>query len=215
MSPSRQTSFVTPSATALHLNAAWRTAKSAAELKAHLKWVSGSIAPGVIGAQIGIEDTPTLFDYLEQAMSAAMSSYAAIEAFCNNVVVDRSNGPITLKRRKGVETMSPEEVERLVSTDEKLKRVVPDLLAYPTPAGKAVWQKYVKLKNLRDSVTHFKRKDQARHAARSNEPTALQDLITADPLSFPETAMAVIGYFFAAGTIPRWMVNPAWTRTEA
>ena len=165
---SRQTSFVTPSASALHLNAAWRTAKSAAELKVQLTWVSGSIAPGLIGAQIGVEGTPVLFDYLEQAMSAAMSAYAAIEAFCNNVIVDRSRGPIMLKRHKGVETMSPEEVERRVTTDEKLKRIVPDLLGYPTPAGKAVWQRYVKLKNLRDSVTHFKRKDQAKHFAQSN-----------------------------------------------
>lgn len=210
---SRHTSSVTPSATALHLNSAWRAARSAFQLKAQLKWVSGSFAPGVISAQIGIENASAVFDYLELSISAAMSSYAAIEAFCNNVIVERSSGPLTLKRPKAVETLSPEEVERRVTTDKKLKRIVPDLLGFPTPAGKAVWQRYVKLKELRDSVTHFKRKDQARHAAQLNEPTALQDLFTADPLSFPETAMAVIEYFFVGGTIPRWMVNPAWSRT--
>jgi len=185
---SRHTSFVTPSATALHLNSAWRAAKSAVQLKAQLKWVTGSVAPGVLVEQIAIEDTSVLFDYLEQSMSAAISAFAAIEAFCNSVIVEHSTGPLTLKRRKGVETLSPEEVERLVSTDEKLKRIVPDLLGCPTPAGKAVWQRYVKLKELRDSVTHFKRKDQARHAAQLNEPTALHELVTADPPSFPETA---------------------------
>ncbi len=210
---SRHTSFVTPSATALHLNSAWGAAKSAVQLKTQLKWVSGSIAPGVVGDQIGIENTSAVFDYLEQSMSAAISAYAAIEAFCNSVIVERSTGSLTLKRHKGVETLLPEEVERRVSTDEKLKRIVPDLLGYPTPAGKAIWQRYVKLKELRDSVTHFKRKDQARHAAQLNEPTALQDLITADPLSFPEAAMAIIEYFFVGSTIPRWMANPAWSRT--
>jgi hypothetical protein len=209
---SRHTSFVTPSATALHLNSAWRAAKSAVQLKTQLKWVSGRIAPGVFGDQIGVENTSAVFDYLEQSMSAAISAYAAIEAFCNSVIVERSTGPLTVKIRNGVDTLSPEEVERRVSTDEKLKRIVPDLLGYPTPAGKAVWQRYVKLKKLRDSVTHFKRKDQARHAAQLNEPTALHELITADPPSFPEIATAVIEYFFIGGAIPRWMMNPAWSR---
>ena len=210
---SQHTSFVTPSATALHLNSAWRAARYAIELKSQLRWVTGITPPGMNNTQAGIETAPALFDYFEAAMSATMSSYAAIEAFCNSVVVDRSKGPFTLKRRKGFETMSPEDVERRVSTDEKLKRIVPSLLGCPTPAGKAVWQQYAKLKDIRDSVTHFKRKDQARHVAQSHEPTALQDLLDADVYSFPETAMAVIQYFFKTGTAPRWLINPAWIRT--
>lgn len=142
-----------------------------------------------------------------------MSSYAAIEAFCNSTVIERSQGPFALRRRKAVETVTPEEVERRVSTDEKLKRIVPNLLGRPTPAGKSIWQKYVQLKGIRDSVTHFKRRDQARHASHLHEPTALQALLAADPLSFPETGIAVIRYFFDEGKVPRWLVNPAWGRT--
>lgn len=209
------TSFTTPSATALHLNNAWRAARSAVEMKATLRWVSGTISPGVTSMQAGIEAAPPLFDYFETAMLAAMSSYAAIEAFCNSTVIDRAQGPLTLRRRKGCETMTPEEVERHVSTDEKLKRIVPNLMGRPTPAGKGIWQQYVKLKDLRDSVTHFKRKDQARHASQSHEPTALQALLAADPLWFPETSMAVIGYFFDKGKAPRWLANPAWGRSKA
>lgn len=145
-------------------------------------------------------------------MSSAMSSFAAVEAFCNSVIVDRSTKPHRLKRKKLLVDMKPEEVERDVSTDEKLKRIVPKLLGVPTPAGKKVWQDYVALKRLRDSVTHFKRRDQARHADQSHEPTALQDLLNADPYSFPEAAMAAIGYFYAPDKQPRWMRSPGWRR---
>lgn len=213
VTPSRHTSFTTPSATALHLSSGWRAARSAAEVKATLQWTSGAVSPGVTSMQASIQAAPPLFDYFEAAMSAAMSSYAAIEAFCNSTVIERAQGSLTLRRRKGNETMTPEDVERRVSTDEKLKRIVPDLMGRPTPAGKSIWQKYVQLKDLRDSVTHFKRKDQARHASHLHEPTALQALLTADPLSFPETAIAVIGYFFDEDKRPRWLINPAWVRS--
>jgi hypothetical protein len=47
VTPSLHTSFTTPSATALHLNAAWRAARSAAQVKATLRWTSGTVSPGV------------------------------------------------------------------------------------------------------------------------------------------------------------------------
>lgn len=211
--PARHTTFVTPSATALHLNSGWRLARQAVDAKARLRWRIGSVIPGVQDEQSTIEEATDLFDFFELAMSSAMSSYAAVEAFCNSVVVEKSKGPFTLKRRNGVETMSAEEVERMVSTDEKLKRIVPGLLGCPTPSGKAIWQRYVALKGIRDSVTHFKRKDLARHANESHEPTALQDLLNADPFTYPETAMAVIEYFYKDGLTPRWMKHPSWNRT--
>lgn len=208
----QETSFITPSATALHLNSAWRSAGVAARLKPRIAWNRATVAPGRTSVQSGIEGADVVFDYFEAAMSSAMSSFAAIEAFCNSVIVDRSTQPLKLKRRKVLVEMTPEEVEREVTTDEKLKRIVPNLLNVSTPAGKKVWHDYVALKRLRDSVTHFKRRDQARHAELSHEPTALQDLLNADPYGFPEAAMAAIEYFYKPEELPRWMRNPRWIR---
>ncbi|KQV96643.1 hypothetical protein ASC91_03640 [Pelomonas sp. Root1237] len=181
-------------------------------MKPTIQWKEAVLTPGMAVGQADVSTAEVLFDYLELAMTAAMSSYAAAEAFANSVVIDEATGPLKLKRKKAWEHLSPEDVERNVTTDEKLKRIVPDLLGLPTPAGKKVWQDYVALKHLRDSVTHFKRRDQARHADKLNEPTALQDLLNADPCSLPEAAMAIIRYFYKASEIPRWMANPTWNR---
>jgi hypothetical protein len=156
-----------------------------------------------------------LFDFFEALVATAMSSYAAVEAFCNSTIIDKAPPSLTLKRRDGDEKLTPEDVERKVSTDEKLKRILPDLVGLPTPAGKLLWEKYIRLKNLRDAVTHFKRRDQARLAGNTHEPTALLQSWRTDPYALPETAMEVVRYFHPdPQTLPRWMSNPSWHRTE-
>ena len=98
-----------------------------------------------------------------------------------------------------------------MSTDEKVKRVLPSLLGISTPAGKATWDVYLGIKRIRDAVTHFKRKDQMRHVANAHEPTALLDLYGLDCFKLPEDAMEVLRYFQPVAP-PRWMVNPTWER---
>lgn len=212
LSKRERASFVTPSAIALHLNSAWRFAKLAAEQKAETKWATATLSPGVLTKQARVEDIGSVFDYFELAMAATMSSFGAIEAFCNSAVIDLARGPIRVKRGKGFQEFSPETVEREIGTDEKLKRIVPTLMGKPTPAGKKVWGEYVELKRLRDAVTHFKRRDQSKHADLSHEPTALQSLWDADPFRHPEIAIAVIRYFHSQDTAPRWLSNPNWAR---
>jgi hypothetical protein len=214
--PARTVQFITPSATAMHLNAAWRHAKAAVALKSIVHW--NTWHPAVMHAvmDVPVDHASVLFDYFEATMSAAMSSFAAIEAFCNSTVFEKVGQPIKLKRRKGATEvdvpMTAEDIERNVSTDEKLKRIIPDLLGVATPCGKAVWERYGKLKDLRDSVRHFKRKDQAKHAEKSHEPTALYAITQLDPLTLPETAMEVVGYFYEADKRPRWLQHPEWRR---
>ena len=59
-------------------------------------------------------------------------------------------------------SFAPEAAEREASTVEKVKRLVPDLLGIATPSGKKTWETYLRLKRVRDAVTHFKRHDQMR-----------------------------------------------------
>ena len=115
-----------------------------------------------------------------------------------------------LSKRSGDRPRTPEEVEREVSTDEKVRRILPDLLALPTPAGKGTWDCYLAIKHVRDAVTHFKRRDQMPQAERSHEPTALLDLYTLDCFKLPEDAAKVLTYF--QSPVPRWMMNPGWKR---
>jgi hypothetical protein len=212
--PTGRTSFHTPSGAALHLNTAWKAARRAAACHELISW---TITPGRFTQfghgvspmrQVHDESVPALFDYLEEAMLAATASFSAIEAFCNVTLVERLSHPLAVKRRKETVHLTAEEIEEQVGTDEKLKRLLPDALGLPSPAGKAVWEPYKRLKLLRDSITHFKRRDLARPGA---EPTALHALLAMDPFSHPEAASEMIRYF--SGSDPaRWLNNPAWTR---
>lgn len=207
-----EVSFPTPSAAALHLSAAWKAAKRAHALKEGLM-IHLFNANGKPTVQASEERIPELFDYFEEMMCVAMNSFGAIEAFCNQTVVEKGGSAVTLLRQKKVRmSKTPEEVEREVSTDEKLGRIVPDLLGIRTPRGIATWDLYLGVKQIRDAVTHFKRRDQMRHADQSNEPTALLALYRIDCFRLPEDAMKVIRHFQPDGALQRWMLNPAWTR---
>ena len=157
--------------------------------------------------------TAALFDYFEEMIAVAFGSFGAIEAFCNQTIVERAKGPITVARKKGEEALSPEQVERDVPTDEKVKRVLPALLGVSTPAGKSTWETYLGIKRIRDAVKHFKRRDQARHAEKAHETAALLELYGLDCFKLPEDAMKVLRYFQPDAL--RWMVNPTWQRKPA
>lgn len=208
---SSEVSFPTPSAAALHLNAAWKSALRALQLKTSIAWiVEGS------SKNLDVRNTDILFDYLEEMMITAYCSYAAIEAYCNWTIVSLAKGPIEVKRKKETLQLKALEAERNVSTAEKLKRIVPDILGVPTPAGKRVWELFRDVEGLRDRVTHFKRRDQLRPAHETSEPTALFELYQTDPMWLPQAAMEIIRYFYRdKRDEPRWLQNPAWTVTEA
>ena len=175
-----QFTFDTPSAAALHLNSAWKAAARATQLKQRVTLDPAGIQPGLVCLSVSKASLADLFDYFEEMIAVAFGSFAAVEAFCNQTIVEKGTTPITVKNKKAEIQLSAEEIESQRGTREKLSRILPDLLRLPTPSGKAVWQRFVRLEDLRDAVTHFKRRDQARKV--TSEPTALFRLYTEDLL---------------------------------
>jgi len=205
-------SFPTPSAAALHLNAAWKAARRARTIKQTLAINVLSDDQERYAIQTPEEETAALFDYFEEMVLVAFGSFGAVEAYCNQLIVELATGPIALYRKGGTKVMvSPEEAERTASTEDKLKRIVPDLLGIATPSGKKTWEAYLRIKRIRDAVTHFKRHDQMRQAGRTHEPTVLFDLYALDYFSLPEDAMEVLKYLQPVA-LQRWMMNPTWKR---
>jgi len=66
----------------------------------------------------------------------AFNSFGAIEAFCNQTVVEKGGNAVWVLVKKTMKvSKTPEDVEREHSTDEKVGRIVPVLLSIRTPRG--------------------------------------------------------------------------------
>lgn len=165
---------------------------------------------GFASRQIRPESVSTLFDYFEAVMASASGSFAAVEAFCNVTIVEKLRGKMEVLRREKRVSMSALEIKEQVSTSQKVRAVLPQLLGCESLQVAECWDAFEHLRQLRDSITHFKRRDQAR--SQGSEPTALHSLATLDPFELPECAMAVVRHF-SGSMPPRWLLNPAWVRS--
>lgn len=212
-SKKRSLVFKTPSGVALHLSSAWRTANAAAEILPTLRWTS-SRQPGSQEKSLASEDTSALYDYFELSISACISSFSAVEALCNLEMANRCVFPLDVSRKgrnKPAERfLDLADAERRLSTDEKLKYVVPRVMGVADISGKAPWNAYVNMKRVRDEVTHFKRSTQARLYGSFHEPTALHDLLDRDPRWMPRCAVEICQHMYGAMDEPRWLRNPQW-----
>jgi hypothetical protein len=150
------------------------------------------------------EESSALFDFFEQSMISVTFSFQALEAFCNHTINRNLKAPMKVKRRKGEEQLSPAEIERRLSTEEKLGKILPKILGMPTPSGKAVWEKMVNLQKVRDATIHLKGLDQYPKTG-IDKTTLFFQLLNHDPLEFPEGAISLISYFFEGKEKPRWL----------
>ncbi len=210
-------SFFTPNACALHLNIAWKAAVRATAAKGRLKWNKepmqfASFGQGQkAGSQLSEESIEDLFEFFEEAMVTVTSSFAALEAFANLTIVDRSTGPVTVTLQGKVKTLDVQEIERRVSTGQKLDELVPPLLGIASPSSLPEWTQFKRLQIWRDSITHFKRRDMA---STKSEATVLHHLIDLRPLEAPVMAEALLKHFHGT-TLPRYMVLSPWQKCEA
>ncbi len=111
--------------------------------------------------------------------------------------------PMDVSRRRGVERLEPHELERNLSTDEKLTSVLPKAMSVPSPKATRVWAPYRDLKEVRDSTVHLKSAD---HYVRgkADRESVYYRLLQRSPLKFPRTALKVILHFCGA-TPERWL----------
>lgn len=206
--------FTAPSAVAMALNIAMRTELQARELHDKIRFVD-TVTPWGSGRGLHADDEAILFDYFEQCMIVAVFSFQALESYCNQTIADKLKGtfPIERGRRRNAKVipMTATEIERQVSTEEKLGVVLPGVLKIASPRGKKVWQNFVTLKGARDSTIHLKALDQYRRVERVEDLDigSLFDRFLHDDLSaIPKSAVAMIYYFARVTDVPRWMKHP-------
>lgn len=197
-------SFPTPNASSLALNSAFCAAKRANDLKRQFKY---KVDPSPVGPSklIPLDQCDELFSYFEESLVSVISSFQALEAFCNYSISQVHGHSVKVKKQKKVELLDPETAERVVSTKDKLKSILPKIYGVSTPSGKALWERFVKLKRARDACVHIKYRDQCPSANQLDEQSLFFQFLDNDPLSFPAAAAEMIGYFYANQEKPRWL----------
>ena len=196
--------FAAPNMTAMALNLAINAAREASAIRSTIAF-KGVPSPEGICQMISLEGSAAAFSMFEQSLSAITFSFLALEAYCNYVISRNWKKPIKIKGRKGrPEVLSPIEAERVLSTEVKIKSVLPEIFDVPTPAGKAIWGRFIELKKVRDDSVHIKYSDQYPLGATEKEGIFFQ-IFNGDPHTYPETAIEIIQYFYKTAQRPQWL----------
>jgi len=195
--------FITPSATALALSAAFRSAERAGSLWNQLQYQK-LVTPD--GPGKGVSNIVVLFDYFEEALAAASLSFQAIEAFANRTIARLLTGTMLVQRRNGPQQMSAEDIERQISTSEKIATILPTLLNESSIKGGREWQLFDKLRGVRDASTHFKSGDQYPGSGKAEKGSLYDVLLNSDPRDFPLSAVRVI-LKIGLTPQPRWLIH--------
>jgi hypothetical protein len=196
--------FTTPNTSAMAINIAIEAATRAASSKQQLVFRSGP-SPDGLAKSIGADQCDLLFSFFESTFVAVTFSFQALEAFCNYSISRTWRKPVEVKRRKIKEQVHHEVAERELSTESKLKSVLPQIYGVSTPSGKAVWERFLKLKRARDSCIHIKYQDQYPLGRQFDQESLFFQFLDNDPQLFPEAAMEMITYFYSKAQTPRWI----------
>lgn len=100
-------------------------------------------------------DVAVAYDYLEEIQKAIVFSYKAVESFCNATI---PNDYIYRKTTsKGIEeSYGKEQIERWISTSEKISEILPNVIKATSPAKEKFWSDFKNLERIRNEVVHSK-----------------------------------------------------------
>lgn len=194
--------FIAPSPVALAMNLSLSASRTGEALKPTFK-LKDSPSPEGLVKTVELQSSTALYDYFEYAMVSVFFAYQALESFSNDEIFRKASEPIEIKIRKKTETLTRREAERKLSTSEKLGTLLPNILNIPTMKGKALWEKFRELEEVRDNVAHLK--NQTVHDASRNTENekVLFTLLANDLARWPRIAMYILEYFIR-GSQPDW-----------
>mgnify|MGYP000140313203 CR=1 FL=1 len=139
--------FPIPNASAMMLNASRRAYRDSLILRRKNK-IDIDNSKGFSSASYAI-------DYLERVMESVLCAHTALEAFSNEIIPDDYiyNG---IDRHKEPQKMDKLAIERNLSLEIKLDKILPEVLNTKTPKGRMCWESFSKLNKLRNRIIHMK-----------------------------------------------------------
>ena len=150
-------------------------------------------------------DHGPLFNYFEAFAREVIFSFTALEAFANESVPADFVYEFKSNKRSALIKLNKAEIERRVTLDEKLKKVLPEAHGLRGPNGTKAWQDYRTLKETRDRLIHLKSID--RKSSGPEHQTVWGGMIEKQGVAFPDLAVRVIGHFQSLVAERRWFAR--------
>lgn len=177
--------FTIPNASALFLNASFKASKRASEIKE-------KSTPRQSNQNVNSFDSESaIYDFFEERFSSIILAINAIEAFANESIPENFEYIHHGKSQIILDLDRKEKIERYVSIDEKISTILPEVFSCPQPRNHACWEKFKKLRQLRDRITHLKTND--RRFIHGSQKNIWNDTF---PIKRPhEMAFSIIYYF--------------------
>jgi len=190
----RYLGFITPSVVAMALNVAIRSSIAAFNIKKKLMYDD---CFGPIGKfkNISKRTTAELFDFFENCMISVNFSFQAIEVFCNSIISKDPNKLITINKKDKNINKRAYEIERDLSTEEKIIDILPILLNVSISKKDLLWQKFIDLKFVRDSTVHLKSSDMYSKFENSDKESLFYLFLKNNPFEYPRSSFEVIHFF--------------------
>jgi len=148
----KKISFPPPNNIALNLNI------SAKEYDIAIKMFEKKIRPLLMQSKsidFKKEEVSELYDYFEHLQVSLLFNYTAVEAF-SNVAIPEEYQLEKLNNKKVKEIWVKENIERWLSTSEKIGDIVPKILDVPSPKNESFWNDFKELEKIRDEIVHQK-----------------------------------------------------------
>ena len=137
------------------------------------------------------EDLKKLYDYFEEIQSCIIFSYISVEAMSNAAIPEDYQYENTNER--GIkEIWNKSNIERWMSTSDKIANILPQILKTKNPKEEHFWQYFKELESLRNSLVHQKTiEDGSRIDSKFYET-----LLDKNVFKLAESSIDVIKYFY-------------------
>lgn len=196
--------FASPSPEAMSLNLAIEAAKRSRDLRRTV--IVDPLSRGSDSTSVRDEDLTALYDYLEACCVTVTFAFQALEAFANREIDTAVTGTHELLRDGERFALTSGELQRRLSTDEKLETLLPELLNTRSPNGRAPWFGYRALKRERDAIVHLKA-DDAYPRGRPDRQSIFHRFFSDGVAHHPAHAIRMIEWFYADRPSPSWLVQ--------
>ncbi|MBP1088149.1 MULTISPECIES: hypothetical protein [Pseudomonas] len=169
-----------PNEITLAISVATKSLQRAKKIKVRLERLSES-TESIYDHNVGLA-----YDYLECIQTAIIFAYKAVESFCNAGIPDS----YTYKKstNKSTEYYNKEQIERWISTSDKVSSILPVILKCPPPQSEVFWSDFKSLERLRNEIIHSKS---------SNTDAILEELFAEYVGRYINSAMLLLKFFIA------------------